>query len=94
MFKNIGKKIKGLAKFICWLGIILSVLIGVIMITGGSVDMSGIEGAENLQGLQSMGWVGGVLFIIIGCLASWIGSFFTYGFGQLIENTDKIANRQ
>jgi len=92
MFNHIGRKIKGLAKFICWLGIILSVLVGIIMIVGGSnVDVSGVEGAE---ALQSLGWVGGVLFIIIGCLASWIGSFFTYGFGQLIENTDKMANRQ
>ena len=92
MFNHIGRKIKGLAKFICWLGIILSVLVGIIMILGGSnVDVSGVEGAE---ALQSLGWVGGVLFIIIGCLVSWIGSFFTYGFGQLIENTDKMANRQ
>ncbi len=94
MFNNIGGKIKGLARFICWIGIILSILIGVIMILGGDVDVSGIEGAEAAASLQSMGWVGGVLFIIIGCLASWIGSFFTYGFGQLIENTDKLVRKQ
>ena len=90
MFNNIGGKIKGLAKLICWAGIILSVLLGVLMITGADVS-DAVEGAETLQG---MGWVGGVLFIVIGCLASWIGSFFTYGFGQLIENTDKLVGRK
>ena len=36
------------------------------------------------------GILSGIVIIIVGCLASWIGSFFTYGFGQLIENTDRI----
>lgn len=30
----------------------------------------------------------GLLFLGVGCLASWIGSFFAYGLGQLIENSD------
>lgn len=32
----------------------------------------------------------GIVVIVFGCLMSWIGSFFAYGFGQLIENTDEI----
>ena len=74
MFNNIGSKIKALAKVICWLGIIISVITGIIGI---------INGTE-----QSI--VSGVITLIFGSLASWLGSFFAYGFGQLIENTDEI----
>lgn len=34
------------------------------------------------------GFFAGLLALAVGCLASWIGSFFTYGLGQLIENSD------
>lgn len=33
----------------------------------------------------------GLYIIVFGCLSSWIGSMFLYGFGQLIENTDKLV---
>ncbi len=92
MFNHIGRKIKGLAKFICWIGILLSILVGVVIIAGGDASelSDAVEGAEQLAG---MGWIGGVLVIIIGSLASWIGSFFMYGFGQLIENTDRLVQK-
>ena len=35
----------------------------------------------------------GILIIICGFLASWIGSFMTYGFGQLIENSDILVEQ-
>ena len=34
----------------------------------------------------------GFVIIAVGSFSSWIGSFFMYGFGQLVENSDKIAN--
>ena len=74
MFNNIGKKIKGLAKFICWLGIVGSVIAGIVLC---SLHMSVI----------------GFLTIVLGALLSWIGSFFIYGFGQLIENSDIIVSQ-
>ena len=33
----------------------------------------------------------GFAVLIVGSLVSWIGSFFVYGFGELIENTTVIA---
>lgn len=33
----------------------------------------------------------GLAILLVGPLLSWIGSYFTYGFGQLIENTDKLV---
>lgn len=68
MFDNIGGKIKGFAKVVAWLGIILSVIIGFLSIE-----------------------TGGILIIIIGSVSSWVGSFVLYGFGQLVENSDKLV---
>ena len=76
MFDNIGGKIKALAKVVCWVGIIVFCLIGLIIMAAG----------------QSAGAISiGVLTAGIGSLLSWVGSFFTYGFGQLIENSDKLV---
>lgn len=33
----------------------------------------------------------GLLLMIFGSLFSWLGSFLLYGFGQLIENSDKLV---
>ena len=33
----------------------------------------------------------GLLIMIVGSLISWVSSFFTYGFGELIEKTTEIA---
>ncbi len=82
MFENIGGKIKALAKVLCWVGIIASVISGIVMISNGSRSY----GYYN----SGAGAVAGIITIIVGSLASWIGSFFTYGFGQLIENTDAM----
>ena len=76
MFKNIGGKIKGLAKVICYVGIAISVVAGLGMICTGYNDA-----------MVGMGFA----VMIVGSLVSWIGSFFAYGFGELIENTTVIA---
>lgn len=76
MFTNIGGKIKELAKVICYVGIAISVVAGISMI--GSGRNSAMVGT-------------GVAVMIVGSLVSWIGSFFAYGFGELIENTTVIA---
>lgn len=82
MFDNIGHKIMTLAKVICVIGIILSVITGIAMMAVGTRDAYGYKTGPNI--------LGGLLTIVLGSLGSWVGSFFTYGFGQLIENTDSI----
>lgn len=79
MFENIGGKIKALAKVLCWIGIIASVI--------SAIAMWGQNSSYSPTILP------GILILVLGCLLSWIGSFFAYGFGQLIENTDRIANK-
>ena len=34
---------------------------------------------------------GGILILLLGCLGSWIGAFFIYGFGELIEQATIAA---
>lgn len=82
MHNNIGGKIKALAKVITWVGIIGSVISGGLQIASGANYRS--SGAFIITGL---------LTIVGGSLIAWISSFILYGFGQLIENSDRIANR-
>ena len=77
MFNNIGEKIKVVAQFITWLGIIASVLICLVLASTGGDESIGL----------------GCVFLIVGCIGSWLSSLLLYGFGQLIENSDIIASK-
>ena len=76
MFCNIGEKIKALAQIITWIGIIVCVVLGIIIIA-------------NDDELVLIG----LLVMVLGSLLSWVSSFVLYGFGQLIENSDKIVKK-
>jgi len=76
MFKNMGGKIKGWTKFVCWIGIIISILAGVGMAIAG---MQSSDGAAAI--------VGGISMAVVGSLISWISSFVAYGFGEMVENS-------
>jgi len=56
MFDNIGKKLKGLALFLCWGGIILSIILGLL-----------IFGVGNIYGVLTM-----VLGPLSSWISSWI----------------------
>ena len=73
MFENIGCKIKMLAKVCCWVGIFVSVIYGIILLSENNNELIGLS------------------VFILGPLFSLIGSFVIYGFGQLIENSDKLV---
>lgn len=72
MFENIGSKIKTVAVTLTWLGIVMSVLTGLVIFLDGSME--------------------GLFIMIFGSLFSWLGSFLLYGFGQLVENSDKLVD--
>ena len=78
MFDNIGGKIKNLATVICVVGIIASVILAIVLWSQN----------DRYNPTVALGF--GVL--IGGCVGSWVGSFFMYGFGELIEETTR--NRQ
>ena len=74
MFSNIGSKIKGLAVFITCMGIISSVIGGIVlMVTDEELILPGI------------------LVMAVGSILSWVASFLLYGFGQLVDNSDKTV---
>ena len=60
MFDNIGTKIKSLAKIVCWVGIIITVIAGIVMLASGNDISSPI----------------GLVLIVAGPIGSWISSFF------------------
>ena len=73
MYEKVGEKIKIIAKVICVIGVVVSVIYGIYMWT-----------------LSSELFFAGLLIAVIGSLASWVSSLFTYGFGVIISNTEAI----
>lgn len=80
MFNNIGSKIQTFAKVMCWIGIIVSVVAGLVMIVSSFSSYA-----------PAAGIVAGLLTAVLGSLFSWVGSFMMVGFGELVENTAAIA---
>ena len=80
MFDNIGGKIKKLAKIVCWVGIVFSVIYAIVLWVIG-----GVTGQDTT--------LTGFLVLILGGFGSWIGSFFTYGFGELIDRVKSIDEK-
>ena len=81
MFNEIGNKLKILASVVLLLGIFVSVIIGIVLISTGSNMYYGGEGLTTI----------GVIILCLGWLPSYIGSLFVYGFGELIDKTTEIA---
>ena len=81
MYKHIGHKIKVLAQVIAWLGIIGSCILGIA--AGLSLGYAADEAI--------LGILLGILVAGLGSLFAWIGGFLLYGFGQLVDNSDKMA---
>ena len=86
MFTHIGRKIKMYAKVICWIGIGFSVLSGLFMIIVGCL-------AANNPGVMILSILMGLMTMILGSLLSWISSFMTYGFGELVDKTSNIEEK-
>ena len=93
MFKNIGEKIKKLAVVICWIGIVISLILGVLIAVSPTV----IRNSLNFNGTVitnsnsvAVNIVAGILVFLIGSVASWISTFVLYGFGELVSNSKKI----
>ena len=81
MFTNIGGKIKLLAKILCWIGIISSIITALVMFI--------LDGAFNMDGV----YVGiGFAVLVVGCLGAWVSSWLAYSWGETVENVQAIRN--
>ncbi len=75
MFNNIGEKIKNLASFFAIIGIIVSCMTGLMMITSGEDSFILV----------------GFIVMVVGSLVAWISSWILYGYGELIEKASETA---
>ena len=71
MWNNIGRRLQALAKVVCWIGIIGSAIWGIVIMTQSNYYQSTI--------------LSGLITLVIGCFASWIGSWAMYGLGLVVE---------
>lgn len=95
MFNNIGKKIKTLAKVCCWIEIIFCIITAISCfaqaaeIRGQYDDYYYYVSSTEAEIYVTIGLT--VLFV--GPLLAWIMSFFAYGYGQLIDNSDILVEK-
>lgn len=87
MYNNIGNKIKGLAIAAALIGTLVSVIVGLLYLSNG-IRLS--EYSEEAGVAMVMTGFG---VMLIGGLLSWLSTLTLYGFGHLIENTDRILER-
>ena len=80
MFNNIGKKIKSYAKWVCFCGIGASIVGGLSLLT-----------EANNTGEFIICLLIGLVVMAVGGFISWVSSFTVYGFGQLVDNSDKLV---
>ena len=91
MFKNPGKKLKGLAKWIFWISMICYVLFGVALMFGANITANGTS-TGSLQGPAAI--IAGVLVIAVGFLVSWLSGIFVYAAGAAVDDLQTIKKLQ
>ena len=87
MFKNPGRKLKGLAKVIFVLSLLVYIVIGIAIMAGMPIgDNAPVSGATAI--------IAGVAVIAVGFLVSWLSSIFTYADGAAVDDLQTIKNIQ
>jgi len=87
MFKNPGEKLKGIAKVIFWILLVIYILAGVAVMMGMSVGES-----NSLEGPAAI--VAGALIIVVGFLLSWLSSIAIYAVGSAVDDIQTIKRIQ
>lgn len=82
MFHDIGRKIKAIASGMCWVGMI-GICTSVIVFVSGSIGL-----LTNRTAVVSIG-----TYCVVAGLLLMLASFFVYGFGELVENSRRIADQ-
>ena len=86
MFFNVGRTIKKIAKILFIIGVVASIIMGIVILA------SGYDKSLQTKGDQSYAWVlFGILAPIIGTFISWLNCIFIYSYGCLVENSADIA---
>ena len=81
MFKNIGRKIKGLAKGVFIAEVILIALAALIMLISNSMVLSRTQIASAI--------IGTLIIAAVWIFIAWLSVLVLYGFGELIDSNTK-----
>ncbi len=81
MFKNMGKKIKTIAKVICYIGIVICALSAVGVLIAGII----FTFTTGFPIILLVSIVGAVLTCIIGAIGCWLSTFMLYSYGELVD---------
>lgn len=84
MFSNIGRKIKGLAKFLFWATVAIAIFLGI----GTIIFRVGNIYADSSERISAV--IMGVVIILGGIILAWLQNFLLYGYGELIDSNQKI----
>ena len=87
MYNNVGKTIKVVAVIFCWLGIIGCTIFSLISI------LNLYTGSFVPQEMRIALMKKYIVNLVLGILASWLGSLVLYGFGELIYKVDSIDSK-
>ena len=90
MFDESATKIKGLAKFVTAIGIIMAIIIGIVLLANSE---EGYNYYSNSKIYDTTKITMGFLLIFVGPLLSWAGGLLIYGFGELIEKACRIEKK-
>ncbi|MBR3244684.1 MAG: zinc-ribbon domain-containing protein [Parasporobacterium sp.] len=99
MFNNVSSKIKISAWVVLIIGIIASIVLGIICISTGaqvnqllnySNSFFGMGGSPSGSGTGLI--LGGIAIIIFGSIMSYVFALLVRGFGQIVFNTQSIAS--
>ena len=85
MYRNIGEKIKTLTAVVTVIGIIVSIILGIVALSTAA-DLYK-ELGERMP--FSDGFVIFLIYFIAIPFGIWVSSFFAYGFGELVERTKR-----
>ena len=79
MYEKVGKEIMGVAKFTAIIGIVIAICLGALVMESSDETI-----------IKCLG----IVIMVIGSLSSWLSCLIAYGFGRLVENSDKLVAMQ
>ncbi len=102
MFRRVGRTIKVVSQIFMWIGILYFIFLGVALITDPTIlltvdltpELNSMLYKLTDQELALFSATTGIVLLVVGILFSWLSTLFLYGFGQLIDNSDKLVSKK
>lgn len=85
MYRNVGKNLLSIAKFLFWIEFITSILLAIVLVI---VGIGMIADADEGAGIAVI--AAAVVEGIFGYAVAWVSNCVLASFGQLVENVNEI----